>query len=238
MRSRAADRLIAGLVNAIYPAVCPSCAGSADNLSYAPFCKDCWSKITRYDGASCRICSTPFAADYSGICSECLSDPPAFSRARHFGIYENTLATAIHTFKFQGIRRLHKPLGKLLTGFDFEGVDAIIAVPLSLKGLRERGFNQSLLLSRVLSDTKNIPLIMDGLRKKTDTPPQLGLTKKERTINLRGAFECRDRVSGMRLLLVDDVMTTGATARECSKELMKAGAKQIMVLTLARAGNL
>jgi ComF family protein len=199
---------------------------------------DCWSKIKSYNGASCRVCATPFASDYPGICSECLQDPPAFSRALHFGIYENILATAIHTFKFQRIRRLHKPLGKLLAGFHFKDVDAIIAVPLSPKGLRERGFNQSLLLSKVLSDAIKIPLITDGLRKKTDTPPQLGLSKRERIINLRGAFESKARVTGMRLLLIDDVMTTGATVRECSKELIKAGAKEITVLTLARAGNL
>ncbi|MHB8883362.1 MAG: ComF family protein [Thermodesulfovibrionales bacterium] len=155
-----------------------------------------------------------------------------------YGIYESILATAIHTFKFQKVRHLYKPLGRLLTGFDLTGIDAIIPVPLSLRGLRERGFNQSLLLAKVLSDNSCMPLLMNGLRKNIETPVQIGLSKKERAANLRGAFTATASFTGMQLLLVDDVMTTGATARECSTVLREAGAEEIIVLTLARASSL
>jgi ComF family protein len=154
-----------------------------------------------------------------------------------FGLYDGALSSAIHIFKFQKIKRLAKPLGRLLLEFDLSGIDAIIPVPLSTKGLRERGFNQSLLLAKVVADSKKIPLVMDGLYKEKETRPQLGLSAKERAANLKGAFRAKGDFKGKKLLLVDDVMTTGATARECSKQLLKAGAETVVVLTLARAGE-
>ncbi len=118
------------------------------------------------------------------------------------------------------------------------GVEAVVPVPLSIRGLRSRGFNQSLLLAKTVSDKKKIPLVIDGLLKKADTPPQIGLSAKERAKNLRGAFIATRQFSGRRVMLVDDVMTTGATANECSRQLIKAGASEVVVLTLARAAAL
>ncbi len=141
-------------------------------------------------------------------------------------------------FKFHGIRRLYKPLGRLLLQLPLPVADAVVPIPLSIKGLRERGFNQSLLLSKVISDNRKIPLLMDRLVKIRETPPQIGLSAKERSKNLKGAFSMKKNVQGMKLLLVDDVMTTGATARECARQLLKAGADEVAVLTLARASTL
>ncbi|MDH4232708.1 MAG: ComF family protein [Nitrospirota bacterium] len=155
-----------------------------------------------------------------------------------FGLYDGMLASALHFFKFHRVKRLHRPLGDLLLDFDFAGIDAVMPVPLTMKGLRERGFNQSLLLAKKVSDKKKIPLIMDGLIKKTETAPQIGLSGKERRLNLKNSFGAAGTFPGMKLLLVDDVMTTGSTANECSKELHRAGAKEITVLTLARANYL
>ena len=161
---------------------------------------------------------------------------PLFSKAVAYGIYEGVLAEAIHHFKFQGIKRLAKPLGTLLLNLDTPQADGIIAVPLSVKGLRDRGFNQSLLLARMLSRETNVALLMDILFKKKETPPQIGLTSKERLLNLKDSFTVKGSVKDLRLLLVDDVITTGATVSECSKELMRAGAKEVTVIALARAG--
>lgn len=152
----------------------------------------------------------------------------------NYGIYSNALAEAIHLMKFSGLRRLAQPLGRLLLKLEMPECDGIVPVPLSKKGLRLREFNQTLLISKVISKELKIPLHMDVLFKKRDTPPQIGLNAKQRVKNLKGAFEVRGDIKGLRLLLIDDVMTTGATARECSKELMKAGAKEVIVLTLAR----
>ena len=204
----------------------------------APFCSECWSGIEKYTGPACGICATPFTSEYATVCAECMKKPPLFSKAVSFGLYEDTLASAIHFFKFQRIRRLHRPLADLLLGFDMTGIDALIPVPLSIRGLRERGFNQSLLLAKTLSDKNKVPLIMDGLFKRTETPAQIGLSKKERGLNLKGSFKTERKFPGMRLLLLDDVMTTGSTANECSKVLLRAGAEEVLVLTLARANYL
>jgi ComF family protein len=147
-----------------------------------------------------------------------MHEKPLFSRAISFGLYGGILESALHCFKFQRIKRLHKPLGDLLFHFDFAGIDVVMPVPLTIKGLRERGFNQSLLLAKAVSDKKKIPLIMDGLIKKAETAPQIGLSRKERGLNLKNAFGTTRTFPGMKLLLVDDVMTTGSTANECSKD--------------------
>ena len=99
-------------------------------------------------------------------------------------------------------------------------------------------FNQALLLADALSRRKRLPLIIDVLRKVVDTPPQVGLSAKERAANVKNAFVCTGKVSGMSLLLIDDVMTTGATVDACAKQLLRSGAQSVNVLTLARASLL
>lgn len=233
-----ASGLISSLVCSLFPSECPICLNRTDNVQYAPFCVRCWSSIRQYSGPACSVCSTPFSSSYGSVCSACATRRPAFSRALSYGLYKDELAAAIHVFKFQGIKRLYRPLGKFLLGFDLEGIDAAVPVPLSIRGLRERGFNQSLLLARTVACASGIPLLMDGLIKTADTPAQIGLSAKERRRNLKGAFKAVRNFEGLHLLLIDDVMTTGATAGECSLELRRAGAEDVTVLTLARAGIL
>jgi competence protein ComFC len=160
---------------------------------------------------------------------------PVYTKCITYGIYEGALAEALHQFKFYGLKRLAKPLGNLLLDIDLPKTDGIIPVPLSIKGLRDRGFNQSLLLARIIAKEMKIPLLMDVLSKKKETLPQIGLSSKERLSNLKGSFEAREDIDGRRLLLVDDVITTGATVTECSKELLRAGAEDVAVVALARA---
>ncbi len=153
----------------------------------------------------------------------------------NYGIYSDALAEAINLMKFSGLKRFANPLGQLLLTLEMPECDGIIPVPLGKHALRERGFNQSLLMARVISKKVKIPLYMDMLLKRKDTLPQVGLSAKERMKNLKGAFKTSGKINNLRLLLLDDVMTTGATARECSKTLMSAGAKEVIVITLARA---
>ena len=112
-----------------------------------------------------------------------------------------------------------------MLGTIIPGMDAVVPVPLHQRGLRERGFNQSLLLAKVIAEETRVPLIIDGLLKERDTLPQIGLTAKERAANLSGAFSAARSFSGMHILLVDDVMTTGATTQACAKQLRRAGAR-------------
>ncbi|MBI5639777.1 MAG: ComF family protein [Nitrospirae bacterium] len=167
-----------------------------------------------------------------------MKERPSFSGVMSYSLYEGVLADAINIFKFHGIRRLKRALGLFIleaaSGLD---ADAIVPVPLSVKGLRDRGFNQSLLLAKILSDHSRIPLKMDSLMKIKETHPQIGLTAKERAGNLRGVFRTGGCLTGLRLLLIDDVMTTGATAEECASQLLRAGAADVAVLTLARASS-
>lgn len=145
---------------------------------------------------------------------------------------------AINHYKFHGLKRLYKPLGRLLLDLGIPAMDAAVPVPLSIKGLRERGFNQALLLCRVISKSTKIPMVMDGLVKIRETKPQVGLSAKERADNLKKAFGAKRDFKGLSVLLVDDVMTTGATVNECAKQLLKAGAKDVKAVTLARANIL
>lgn len=237
MRQHVVSNLISGILSALYPASCPVCSGRTDNRIVAPFCLSCWSTITPYTGASCRICANPFSSESSGICGDCIKDPPPFSKALCFGIYDKVLARAIHELKFTKTRRLYKPLGALMLRMDIPGIDAIVPVPMHTRGLRERGFNQSLLLAKVIGEKTGVPLIIDGLLKEKDTPPQIGLTAKKRAANLAGAFSAARSFSGMDILLVDDVMTTGTTTRACAEQLRLSGARDIIVCTLARAAG-
>ena len=177
----------------------------------------------------------PFSSEYSNVCGQCLKKTPPFSTVINYGLYEGVLAEAINQLKFHGVKRLSKPLGGLLQSLNLPRTDYIIPVPLSLRSLRERGFNQSLLIARVISKSVKVPLAIDTLLKKKETPPQIGLSARERLSNLKNAFEVKGYIKGLRLLLIDDVMTTGATVTECSKQLIKAGAEDVIVLTLARS---
>jgi competence protein ComFC len=229
--------LISGFLNILYPSQCPACGNPSDAFHYSPICSSCWSTIKRFAGPSCAICALPCVSEYVTVCGQCMKKKPPFSKAIFYGIYDGVLAEAISQMKFYGLKRLSKPLGTLLLNCELPVIDGILPVPLSVKGLRERGFNQSLLMAKVLSKNLQVPLFMDILSKKKETLPQIGLSKKERSTNLKKAFEVKGDIKGLRLLLIDDVMTTGATVTECSKVLMNAGAQEVIVLTLARAGE-
>ena len=228
--------LVTTILNSIYPSICPLCKNLSDSHQHSPICTNCWGGIKRYSGPSCRICAVPLVSVYSTVCKECFTGAPLFSKVLNYGLYADALAEAINLMKFSGLRRLANPMGKLFLNLEMPECDGIIPVPLSKSALRERGFNQSLLMAKVISKNLRISVHMDMLLKIKDTLPQVGLNAKERRKNLRGAFKASGKINKLRLLLLDDVMTTGATARECSKALMSAGAKEVIVITLARAG--
>lgn len=228
--------LTALTLNLLYPSTCPICKKHSDSNEHLPICKNCWDQIEQYTGPSCSICATPLVSEYATVCENCIDDSPKFSKVLNYGLYSGALAEAIHRMKFYGVRRLAKPLTRLLLNLPIPKHDGILPVPLSKKGLISRGFNQSLLISNILSKELGIPLFTNALLKIKDTLPQIGLNAKQRRKNIKGAFSAGYDVKGLKLLLVDDVMTTGATARECSKTLIKAGAKEVVVVTLARSG--
>lgn len=162
--------------------------------------------------------------------------------ARAAGLYEGVLKEGIHRLKYNGHTFLVPTLGKFLqSAFERESewgenIDMVIPVPLERGRERQRGFNQSALLAQYLA--QNVSLLYPGqaLRKLKKTAPQVNLTREDRLVNLSGAFSLNPRISlsAKRILLIDDVYTTGATVSECSRVLLKAGAKEVNILTLAR----
>ena len=154
-----------------------------------------------------------------------------------FGAHEGVLRKLIHVFKFEGVRTLQRPLGALLAQAlpRESGFDAIVPMPLHWRRRWQRGFNQSELLAREIARRWAVP-VRALVRRKKATAPQAGLTSAQRRKNVEGAFHVRKgtRLKGMRLLLIDDVLTTGATANACARALKRAGAAQVTFLALAR----
>lgn len=227
--------MINKFLNILFPESCPVCQQSSSEHATAPLCPECWQSIVPYEGPICKKCGKPLLSEASTICGECLTDEPAFDWARSFGIYENILKKGINLLKYHGKKRLSKPLSNFLCYLDLPAAHAIIPVPVHNNRLRQRGFNQSALLGRYLAKTLQIELILNCLVKIKDTLPQVGLRSKERNENIKRSFSVRnkDLIVGKKILLLDDVITTGATIRECSKVLKKAGAEDIYVIALA-----
>ncbi|MBE9551184.1 MAG: ComF family protein [Proteobacteria bacterium] len=245
-------------LDAVFPPSCVVCgryyrfdpADKGGNLSTfhqvaAPFiCGSCRSEIVRIDSPVCIQCGLPFISRQGEdhLCGDCIKTKKHFRTARAQAVYDGALVKAIHIFKYGKKTRLAEPLGLLVceTFFRFwdrESIDLIIPVPLHIQRLRQRGFNQAALLCSRWADRNGITYDARVLKRQKKTLPQTTLTKKERRKNIRGAFALRfpQRVKGKRILLVDDVYTTGSTVNECARVLKRGKASAVDVLTLVRA---
>ncbi len=226
------------LLNLIFPSRCPSCGSPTDNLRYSPFCRGCWHALsTPSKSERCHCCGISLPSDFSFRCIGCIKERPYYRRIFAFGDYEGALKTAVNLLKFEKLRRLSVPLGRLIASLPLPEVDGVVPVPLSKKRLLQRGFNQSHLLCRTVSERLRKPLMEDLLLRTREIPPQSQLPRKERLRNPKGAFSVGPsngkRLPG-RVLLIDDVMTTGATINECARVLLGAGVKEVYGAVLAR----
>jgi ComF family protein len=197
----------------------------------------------------CSICGEKifgqhFAADSGALCGACRLAAPRFRKAVAFGAYEGALRDLIHIFKYQRIKSAGPLLGRLLRQAysAIPADDPVLVVPVPLwPGKRsDRGFNQAEEIARAFwrsGASSGIQLCTTLLIRSRETAPQTGLTRRQRQANLRGAFAVTtpEKIQGQSILVVDDVMTTGATAGECARVLLRAGAKQVYVATVARA---
>ena len=186
----------------------------------------------------CISCRTPFQnsfpLDAQGRCALCRNGLRGFDAAYSFGAYEGVLRELIHLYKYGKIRTLARPLSGLLAQAlpRDEAFDAAVPVPLYWRRRLQRGFNQAELLARGLSRLTGIPVVCT-LGRVRPTPTQAGLSNNARRQNMARAFRSRS-VQGKRILLIDDVMTTGATAASCALALKQAGARRVALLTVAR----
>ena len=223
------------LLNILFPESCPLCQRPSLDHNTAPICTECWQGIRPHNGPRCQKCGKPFVSGISTTCADCIQSEPYFRNASSFGPHNGALKKAINLFKYHGIKRLAGPLSDIMLRMNIPPVDTVVPVPLHKKRLRQREFNQSALLAKNTAKTLDISLILDCLVKIRDTTPQVGMNSKSRLKNVKKAFIIKDSsiIRNRNILLVDDVFTTGATVRECSRMLKKAGAHNVYVITLA-----
>ncbi len=237
------EEIGARLLWLLVPGECRICGASLIRLSRIPVCAKCLQPPEPLSAEYfCVCCRTPFLnaapLDEQGRCRLCRQGMRGFDAAYSWGAYEGRLRDLIHLFKYGGIRPLGKVLGEwmALAMPREERFDRIVPVPLHWVKRCRRGFNQSELLARAIARRYGMP-VSPLLRRVRATAAQAGLSHSARRANVEGAFRVRRGVSleGLRVLLVDDVMTTGATASACARALKQAGARYVAVLTLARA---
>lgn len=233
---------LSAAIDFIYPPRCSLCgllSGEEGGI-----CSDCLSRIHFIGRPLCIRCGKPFAHDFAADhwCGECLTVQRHFSRARAVALYSGIFRKGLHRFKYHWRHCLSNPLGMLMaqrTESIFSDVTyhCILPVPLHPSRLRARGFNQALVLARILSRVHHLPLDRNNLVRTRWTRSQVGLSERARRDNVRGAFAVLDRAGVFRrtVLLVDDIYTSGSTVDECSKVLINAGAGRVDILTLARA---
>jgi ComF family protein len=234
------------LVRLLLEPACAACNAMLERPLASAICDRCWFGITGVAPPWCARCGDELPAWQSGDaeCARCLSNPPHFAIARSAGRYEGPLREIVHAFKYRHRRLLAEPLGRMmrLAGADvLDGADAVVPVPLHPVRSLRRGFNQADDLARQLG----LP-VWRALRRRRRGPPQAGLPAAARQRNLASAFgisatwtvralvtgpSLRDRV----VVVVDDVMTTGATIEACSRVLLEAGVRSVRALTAARA---
>ncbi len=226
----------------MFPDDCRVCGAALAQITRVPVCSPCLRRPVPLTAEYfCSSCRTPFLnafpLDDQGRCGLCRSGLRGFDAAYCFGEYEGGLRQLIHLFKYGRMKPLGKPLSAYLSDAlpRDQQFDAVVPVPLHWRRAWSRGFNQSGLLARAMARRSGIPM-MNALVRARATETQAGLTHSARRRNVSNAFRIKRRrsVQGLRILLVDDVMTTGATGSACAFALKRAGAKSVALLTLAR----
>jgi ComF family protein len=217
---------------------CKAATESSDTL-----CPACWSAMRFIAAPLCDRLGTPFPVDYGGplLSPAAIADPPVFARARAVALYEGPARELVHRLKFNDRLELAKGMGKLMAvaGHELLG-DCALIVPVPLHWTRawSRRCNQATELGRMIAAASGVPLAAGLLKRVHRTHTQVGLTRAQRRDNLQGAFrltaEAGLALAGRRILLVDDVMTTGATCNAAARVLLRGGAAAVDALTFAR----
>ena len=241
--------LASGLVSLFLPADCKICGQALESLNFSYICENCWDKVEWLRMPHCSRCGKPFPASLASpevpslLCAECRRDSSPFKKVFAATLYEGVMKEAIHLLKYRRKKGIMERLEKILTTYffnmdlPFSKFDLVVPIPLHRKKLKERGFNQAELLARVIATHFDLKLVKNDLKRVKATKSQTSLSKKQRLENIKGAFQFRnkDEFREKKILLVDDVYTTGTTVREAAKVLKKAKAREVYIFTLARA---
>ncbi len=232
----------------LFPSDCRFCNAPLVNISRLPVCEECLSAIRPIAGGVCAVCGERVEAFGSRTepdlrCGVCRRLAPHFEKAMAYGSYSGGLRELIHLLKYERVRPAADVLGPMLAETiakqEWGGPVVVIPVPLHASKMRQRGFNQAELIAQAaMKIRKEAAFRMEPnvLKRRRPTDSQMGLSRHQRRQNIRGAFSVvkPEKVTSRCVLLVDDVMTTGATANECARVLRKAGASKVLVATVAR----
>lgn len=238
--------LLKAFLDILFPPLCHGCKAFLADAGELHLCPRCLAESPLIASPHCTVCGLPFLTEggIDHICGGCGDEPTPFAAARAAVLFTGPVRELIHRYKYGKKVRHSRPLALLaarqLGEFAAAGAaDLLIPVPLHVRRLRQRGFNQAVLLGEILAKKWRLPLCRDNLRRIRWTEPQINLTAAARRENVRGAFAVSDpgAVRGRRIILVDDVYTTGSTVAECARSLNRAGAEAVFVVTVARAVN-
>ena len=234
--------LLYSLSDFFFPPQCLLC-----NTSFTPensryFCNKCYDDFSFIKSPVCKKCGLPFQTreGEDHLCGQCITGKHFFDKARSVSTYDKTLRKALHGFKYNKKSLLSKPLSQILAAYgenllNQKEYDAIVPVPLHSKRLRQRGYNQALILAKRVGKAWGIKVDIKSLERVKWTIPQTVLSKNERRKRIRGSFSCSpERVRDKNLLIIDDIYTSGSTVSECARILKKNGALKVDVLTFAR----
>ena len=223
------------------PPLCPSCREPlGDGVG---LCATCWSKLSLIEPPYCARLGIPFSYDPGpGLLSmEAIAAPPAYDRARAAVRYDDVARALVLSFKFGDRLDLAPMMGRWMARAGREllaDADALLPVPLHWRRLWARRFNQAAALAGAISNIAGVPVLHGGIKRVRATPQQVGLSKSERADNVQGAFrvapEEKALIAGKRLVLIDDVLTSGATVDTCARALLRAGCAHVDVLVFAR----
>ncbi len=222
------------LLDLLYPPRCAACGAWLRSTAEEPFCPDCEEALLPLP-PGCEQCGEPGPL---ARCGACIASPPAFDSCRAAGLLGGPLADAVHAFKYRDEPWLARPLGAWLAREVQPAPGAlVVSVPLARRRRLTRGYDQAALLGRAFARAGGGTYLPGALARVRETPPQVGRDRTARRASVRGAFAPRwhrERLSGGEVVLVDDVVTTGATAGACAQALRAAGAASVAVVALAR----
>jgi ComF family protein len=237
---------LGGLVSVLFAAPCRICERALTNASRIPICESCLAGFERIVEPMCLCCGRPFVSAVAGqamlpLCRLCRANFYAFDRARSFAVYGAALSEAMLLLKYEEVTRLGDWFADrlaeiVLRAADEWHADVVVPVPLHSERRRERGYNQTELIARPLAKRLGLKLDARVLIRTKPRPPQLVLSRTEHWRSVRGAYATRKspQVDNLRVMLVDDVLTTGATLDACARTLKKAGAAAVLGLTVGR----
>lgn len=222
------------LLDLLYPPYCGGCSARG-----ARWCRNCQMEAVKIMPPICPRCG--LSQTRSGLCSLCRKSPPQYTALRSWALFKGPVRSAIHRLKYYKDIALGEVLSRhLITCLETTDwvLDAVIPVSLGVARMAERGYNQASLLARPLALGMGLNYEPGGLQKIRDTPAQVGLSLEQRKINVAGSFQADSNiVAGKRVLLVDDVSTSGATLNACAEALQSGAAAAVYAITLARASR-